>query len=114
MTYDRNVPIDWRGHLVCDPEFGTIVRWERNSVFQAEMRLVDFRRVGNSTHAVWERMGGSALDGATYDMFSVDLLKLLQTATVVKGRVTGSWTFCKRGRCYGIQLVALKIGGEKS
>jgi hypothetical protein len=42
---------------------------------------------------------------ATYPLFMTDVLHILQSATVVGGKVTGVWQAGKRGANYGLRLV---------
>lgn len=44
--------------------------------------------------------------GATYQMFMKDMNDLLSSKDMIDGKVTGTWTYCKRGQNFGIKLAS--------
>lgn len=44
--------------------------------------------------------------GATYQMFMKDVDELLSSKNLIDGKVTGTWTYCKRGKNFGIKLAS--------
>lgn len=45
-------------------------------------------------------------NGYRYSMFVKDLLTIVQgTVNIVEGKLSGTWTFAKRGTNYGIKFV---------
>ena len=99
------VPFDKRGNLMSyvleyQNERGD-VEWRENFVLETTLTWKDFYR-GRSSPGI--KFTDS--DGREYPMFLKDLGELLLNSTMVKGKVTGKFTFCKRGENYGIKYVA--------
>lgn len=96
----RRVPFDGNGRMVSAPEWGMRLSWELATPFQATLRF---------DH--WNRMRGSGVNaafvddrtGREYVVFLRDLEDLLRRRVIAKGAVRGTWTYVKRGRCYGVR-----------
>jgi hypothetical protein len=71
--------------------------WKDNYEFRTTMTFIDYVR-GRSA-AYWLL---SDDDDLHYTMFMKDMRDLVQNATIVKGSVSGLWTFVKRGMNYGV------------
>lgn len=53
-----------------------------------------------------------ATTGLRYEMFMTDMVDACQRGVAPGGLISGRWTVAKRGRNYGIRLVAVEDGGE--
>jgi len=93
------------------PETSTFM-WIDNPVFTAELLVLDIHRQGHAANFKVEIISPQCsselniqLNRAKATMFMVDMLKVIQTNEIVAG-VAGfsTWTFCKRGKYYGICL----------
>lgn len=74
--------------------------WRDNCEFEAELTYQGFTRGRSAAY-------GEFIDrktGQEFPMFLVDLNTLLKEKTIHKGTVKAVWTFCKRGKNYGIRL----------
>lgn len=97
------VPVDKDGNWLHYPEYWQMKDgggWERIVPFEAEL-VIDSMRSGRSAKYVILKNTDT---GLTYPMFITDLLKYLESATVVKGVLKGRWTASKRGQNYGIKV----------
>ena len=73
-------------------------RWVDNYTFEAVLTYVGYSR-GRSA------AGFKFKDNSyEYYMFMTDMDDVLKNKTLYKGRVSGKWTFIKRGMNYGIKL----------
>lgn len=73
--------------------------WRDNSVFPDTLTYKSYCRGRSAAYFEFTRQ-----DGTTACMFLTDMEKVIPH--MVKGVVTGQFTFTKRGQNYGIQLVA--------
>jgi hypothetical protein len=77
-----------------------IFDWEENKVFNDTLTYIDYGR-GRSSVTFYFK----GIDDAQYPMFLTDMSSLLLNKDIIDGKVTGTWTFVKRGKNYGIKLV---------
>jgi hypothetical protein len=75
-----------------------IVYWKDNYVFEAKLVFDRFDYKKN-----WVVV--DPVDNREYTMFPSEVMDLLYNGDVLKGDVTGKWTFMKRGSCYGIRYL---------
>lgn len=75
--------------------------WKENYEFDDTLELTGMSR-GRSAANFNLR---SVTDNKNYNLFMTDTVDLIQNGVVNKGKITGKWTFCKRGANYGIKLL---------
>ena len=75
------------------------VEYIENKVFEDTLTFEGYSR-GRSS-AVFNFTDSN---GDTYQMFMTDIDDLLREKDIINRQVKGTWTFCKRGRNYGIKL----------
>lgn len=81
--------------------FGEVLAvWRDNVVFEDTLTFETMSRGRSAADAIWR----SQATGVKFSMFLKDLDYLLKTSTIEHGVVSGIWTFCKRGRNYGVML----------
>lgn len=86
----------WEGEFPNAKRVGP--EWRDNFEFKDTLRFVEFWRGRSSAIAI---MYGD--DGAEYQVFLSDLATMMPH--FVNGKVTGTFTFCKKGQNYGCKLV---------
>lgn len=74
-------------------------KWKDNYVFQANLDIVEFGRGRSSAVFYLE----DKVSGSRYSMFMSDMLDVLKNCNIQQGKVSGSWTFCKKGSNYGLK-----------
>lgn len=74
--------------------------WRPNDPFTASLRIVGTERGRSAARFVAE----DTETGCRYPMFMTEMLAIIQTATIDRGVITGTWIGCKRGANYGIRL----------
>ena len=75
------------------------LHWKDNYEFEDTLKYSGYSR-GNSSCTVQFK---SVNDGKEYTMFMVELNDCIDK--LVDGKLTGKFTFCKRGQNYGIKLL---------
>jgi hypothetical protein len=74
--------------------------WRPNAPFRAVMTIDGFSRGRSAANF-------NVIDrhGTPYTVFLTDMLILLQTTTITKGKTELlTWSFCKRGQNYGVKI----------
>ncbi|EGL19848.1 MULTISPECIES: hypothetical protein [unclassified Paenibacillus] len=99
LSYSYNHPSE----PVIDKE--TNIEWIDNKVFDD---ILTFTGYGRGRSSAVMHFSGST--GAEYNMFLTDTEDLIKAKDIVDGRVKAQWTFCKRGRNYGIRLADIELG----
>lgn len=79
---------------------GDLYEWVENKVFTDTLTYIDYGR-GRSSVTFYFK----GTDDAQYPMFLTDMNSLLHNKNIVDSKVSGTWTFAKRGANYGIKLV---------
>ncbi len=79
--------------------------WQNNTMkdvytFSDTMTITNYARGRSSAQF---RLTDS--QGKTYCMFLSDAFDMISRTNILKGKVSGSWTFVKKGANYGIQFV---------
>jgi len=77
------------------------INWVENFEFKDQLQYGGFTRGRSSAKIHWI----SAKSGKKYEMFLKDMDDVLRKCVIVNGFVDATWTFCKRGKNYGIKLV---------
>ena len=97
MSY--KIPFDKNGQQPYPWEYAEGFRWVDNHGFDATLTFDGYYR-GRSA-------GGFRFKDNlyTYYMFMKDIDQLIKGRVLEYGKVTGTWTFIKRGMNYGIKLV---------
>lgn len=96
------VPFDASGNLLNYAEtYGCYApkEWRDNYEFSGSLSFKDFRRGRSAANAILEDK-----EGHTYTMFLTDFKAAIPY--MVNGKITGRFTFCKRGANYGVKLAA--------
>lgn len=75
--------------------------WMDNHEFEDTMQFTSYYR-GRSAAGLCLK---SLATGVCYSMFMTDFNDVLASCNILKGVVSGTWTFCKRGQNYGIKMV---------
>lgn len=91
-------PFDTEDNLLSYPEGD--VRWYDNHEFEATVRIESFER-GRSARFI----AVNAATGKSYPIFMVDMLDVMKRKEIIRGTVSGTWFFRKRGSNYGLGLV---------
>lgn len=94
------IPFDNRGMQQYPYEYSEGFHWEDNRVFDATLTLGGSCRGRSAAGFVF--VDGN---GQQYYMFMSDMADLLFNAVLDHGKISGTWTFCKRGMNYGLKLV---------
>lgn len=84
------------------PMFEDNIEWKENQIFEDRFKIDSFSR-GRSA-ANFNVI--SEINGKSYTMFMKDLFDIIQTHKIEKGIVSGFFTFCKRGRNYGVKMMS--------
>lgn len=92
-------PREVKGSLIDYDNRSGNVEYIENKVFEDTLTFEGYAR-GRSS-AVFHFVDSS---GATYQMFMTDIDDLLKNRDIINRQVKGKWTFCKRGKNYGIKL----------
>jgi len=75
--------------------------WKENFEFEDTLELTGMSRGRSAANFNLK----SVTDGRNYNLFMTDTVDLIQNGIINKGKITGKWTFCKRGANYGIKLI---------
>ncbi|MFE5290421.1 hypothetical protein ACFRAQ_36205 [Nocardia sp. NPDC056611] len=86
------------GHMEAFPSPQS--EWRANESFDASLRIVGTVRGQSAARYVAEDIE----TGRQYPMFMTEMLAIIQTATIDRGVIAGTWIGCKRGANYGIRL----------
>jgi hypothetical protein len=78
--------------------------WKENFEFEDTLELTGMSRGRSAANFNLK----SITDGKNYNLFMTDTVDLIQNSTINKGKITGRWTFCKRGQNYGVKIVKEK------
>lgn len=76
-------------------------KWVQNFLWSDTIVVDRIERGQSSAHFIIY----SEISGKEYCMFMKDLLDLIKKHTVENGRISGCFTYCKRGQNYGIKIV---------
>lgn len=90
------VPFDKHGNLAHYPEYGTEMR--EGLPFHGELTLVGVRRGRSAAYFMW-----TDSKGKRFPMFLSEMESLLLASSVIQGKASGSWGFCKKGCNYSIK-----------
>lgn len=75
--------------------------WKENYEFEDTLELTGMSRGRSAANFNLK----STTDGKDYNLFMTDTVDLIRNSTINKGKIAGKWTFCKRGKNYGIKIV---------
>lgn len=78
--------------------------WRDNEPFEATMTFTGVTRGRSAARFILEDE-----NGVHYEMFMSDALNLIQTSTLKKGAVPGTWAFSKKGQNYGLVRVTKRL-----
>ena len=92
-----------KGSLVAYPLDDKNLKWVQNKVFEETLEYI-----GNSRGRSSATFQFKDSTGAKYSMFMKDMNDLLMTKDIINGKIKGFWTYCKRGRNFGIRLATEK------
>lgn len=94
------------GHLVSYAGGGGGFTWKENYVFPDVLTFDSFERGRSAAHAVFFNE-----KGRRFPMFLTDLHDAM--THIVRGSLTGNFTFVKRGQNYGVKFVPKVEGNEE-
>jgi hypothetical protein len=101
---DYSIPFDKDGNQLHYPDWWSMDRdgpgdWRPNVAFDDTLTYSGYERGRSAAYFRFVRA-----DGKGVTMFLTDFEEVVPK--MVRGKVAGRWTFCKRGQNYGVQLVA--------
>lgn len=82
------------------PEGSANFKWIQNHIWVDTINIIGIERGTSAAHFIVK----SEVSGKTYYMFMKDLLNMMLTHTIEKGRISGAFTYAKRGKNYGIKI----------
>ena len=91
------------GNFLNFPMYDEDTEWRENTVFNDIFQIDSFSRGRSAANFNVKSKGTDK----TYTMFMKDLFDIMQNASIVQGEFSGIFTFCKRGRNYGVKMVSL-------
>ena len=98
------IPFDDSGMQQYPAHYVDGFRWEDNREFEETLTLTGYSR-GRSAAGFEFRDS----QGKCYYMFLTDMVELVTGNVLDHGKITGTWTFCKRGANYGVRLVRAAV-----
>jgi hypothetical protein len=93
------IPFDKDGNQLSFPGY-TFHEWRDNYEFDATLTYETYGRGRSSVTFYWKDD-----DGHRYTMFVSDFDDILNSVGLHGKKVTGRWTFVKKGQDYGVKLV---------
>lgn len=101
--YDGEVPFDEDGNQLryAGPYRPVDVVWQPNDSFHSTLEFVKFNRGRSAAYASFEDA-----DGKRRYMFLKDLDEVLRNGWFRGAKLTGTFTYCKRGQNYGVRMIA--------
>lgn len=94
------VPFDKNGNQLSYDSY-SCDRHLDNYMFTDTLLITSVRRGRSSVHFILKDIRGER----EYSMFLTDMLDLICSTGICKGIVSGTWTFCKRGKNFGLKMV---------
>lgn len=96
---EYEIPFDKDGNQLHHPESrgANGCAWRPNEVFEDTLTYQGYRRGRSAAYFEFARKSG-----AKVTMFLKDFESAIPK--MVRGKIAGRWTFCKRGANYGVQL----------
>lgn len=98
---DYSIPFDAAGNQVHYPDWWSMERepgeWRENFVFSDTLTYAGYQRGRPAAYFKFTRESG-----ASVTMFLTDFEDIVPN--MAHGKVTGRWTFCKRGQNYGVRM----------
>lgn len=98
---DYEIPFDCKGNQQHYPESWRGLEWRPNDQFTETLTFQDYRRARSAAYFVFAR-----IDGTLVTMFLKDFEEVVPH--MVKGVVTGTFRFVKRGQNYGCSLMTVE------
>lgn len=96
------IPFDNDGNQKHYPESWKGLQWKDNYEFDDELHFTTYGRGRSAAYFI----GAMASNGMTVNVFITDFMDLMPH--MVHGKVTGKFSFVKRGQNYGCKLVEAK------
>lgn len=96
------IPFYKGNHLGYEPEY-IDVEWRGNYEFEDTLTYEGFGRGRSSV-----RLYFKGANGDEYEMFMKDFDEIMKSGKIKGGKISGKWTFVKRGRNYGIKMVEVE------
>ncbi len=101
VTRDTEEMLQYVGRIYeCEPEGNDRYKWVANHMWSDTINVVGMERGQSAAHFVVK----SEVSGKTYYMFMKDLLNMILKTTIENGRVSGCFTYIKRGKNYGLKM----------
>ena len=96
------IPLDKQGNLLeYAPEWEqNEIQWADNKVFTDTLAYDGFSKFGKFSYLIFK----STSNNSKYPMFLTDFGRVMQERVIENGRVSGYWTFVRRGDNYGVKL----------
>ena len=83
---------------------GDNVEFVENRKFKETLTYIGYSRGRSSAVFLFKDS-----TGAKYQMFMTDMDDMLRSKDIVDGKITGTWTYVKRGRNFGIRLIKEEV-----
>jgi len=102
---DYKIPFDNKGnqyHYPPEHYLGVKVTWKDNFSFEDTIELLEKMSTGRSAKFFHAR---SLITKKTFTIFTKDLLEFAQKSIIDHGKITDTFTFCKRGQNYGLTIL---------
>lgn len=101
VTRDTEEMFRWVGHSYdWKPDGNDNFKWIQNYTWSDTLTLVEMGRGQSAAFFVLK----SEISGKTYYMFMKDLLDMILSRTIEKGKISGNFTYVKRGNNYGVKV----------
>ena len=101
VTRDTEEMIRYVGYIYeVKPEGSANFKWIPNHIWSDTINIIDIERGTSAAHFLVR----SEVTGKIYYMFMKDLLDMMRTHIIEKDRISGAFTYVKRGKNYGIKI----------
>ncbi len=96
MNKDLQVPFNHFGQLGYPID---VDEWKPNYIFEDELQFSHFSRGRSSVKAIFKDE-----NDFKYEMFVSDFNDVINSQTIVKGKIKGRFYFIKKGANYGLKM----------
>jgi hypothetical protein len=101
----HQIPFDEAGNQLHYPMSQTTT-WKDNYQFPDELQYISYARGRSAAYFQFE----STITKRRFTMFLTDFDAIVKH--LVDGKLSGTWTFCKRGENFGVQFVSVLFGRD--
>jgi len=100
MGWNQKVPFDAEGNVL-HYAFDGHTNWKTNYEFNDDLIIQGYQRGQSAAYFLLQ----SENNGKEYPMFISDFTEMIMNSQINKGKVKGLFTFCKKGRNFGIKYL---------